>query len=102
MKTQSFLLPALFLAILLPSTANSQPANSAIPMKVVAGKPVVDGVFVNGHGPYRFLLDTGSQSNHLDSGLARKLGIEATLTLDLQTQSGGSTVRGGRISKVTL
>jgi len=102
MNTQSFFLSALFLAILLPSTANSQPTNSAIPIKVVAGKPVVDGVFLNGHGPYRFLLDTGSQSNQVDSGLARKLEIAATLQLDLQTQSGGSTVHGGRISKVTL
>jgi Aspartyl protease len=102
MKTQSFFLPALFFAILLPSAAVAQPAQASIQLKVMAGKPVVDGVFLNGHGPYRFLLDTGSQSNQVDSGLAHKLGLTATLQLDLQTPSGASTVQGGRVSKVTL
>src|ERR1039457_7518908 len=102
MKTQSFFLPVLFFAILLPSAAVAQPANTAIKMMVLTGKPVVDGVFLNGHGPYRFLLDTGSQSNQVDSGLGHKLGLTATLQLDLQTPSGASTVQGGRVSKVTL
>ncbi|MGA1982548.1 MAG: retropepsin-like aspartic protease [Acidobacteriaceae bacterium] len=102
MQTQSFFLPALFFAILLPSTAVAQSAQVSIPLKVMTGKPVVDGVFLNGHGPYRFLLDTGSQSNQVDSGLARKLGLAATLQLDLETPSGESTVHGGRVSKVAL
>jgi hypothetical protein len=102
MRTRSFLLPALLCAILLPSAAVAQTAQANIPLKVITGKAVVDGVYLNGHGPYRFLLDTGSQSNHVDSSLARKLGLAATLQFDLQTPSGGSPVRGGRVSKVTL
>jgi hypothetical protein len=102
MNTQSFFLPALFFAILLPSAAVAQPAQASIPLKVTIGKPVVDGVFLNGHGPYWFLLDTGSQSNQVDSGLARKLGLAATLKLDLETPSGESTVHGGRLNKVAL
>jgi hypothetical protein len=102
MQTQSVFLPALFFAFLLPSAAVAQPAQASIQLKVMTGKPVVDGVFLNGHGPYRFLLDTGSQSNQVDSSLARKLGLAATLQLDLQTPSGESTVHGGRVSKVTL
>lgn len=102
MKIQSLFLSTLFFALLLPSAALAQSGQASIPLKVITGKPVVDGVFLNGTGPYRFLLDTGSQSNQLDSGLARKLGLVATLQLDLETQSGESTVPGGRISKVTL
>jgi hypothetical protein len=102
MNTQPFFLPALFFAIFLPSAAVAQRAQASIPLKVMIGKPVVDGVFLNGHGPYRFLLDTGSQSNQVDSGLARKLGLAATLKLDLETPSGESTVHGGRLNKVTL
>ncbi len=102
MNSQSFFLPTLFFAILLPSAAVAQPAQASIPLKVMTGKPVVDGVFLNGRGPYRFLLDTGSQSNQVDSGLARKLGLAPTLTLDLETPSGESTVDGGRLNKVTL
>ena len=102
MNSQSFFLPTLFFAILLPSAAVAQPAQASIPLKVMTGKPVVNGVFLNGRGPYRFLLDTGSQSNQVDSGLARKLGLAPTLTLDLKTPSGESTVDGGRLNKVTL
>lgn len=102
MKTQSFFLPAVFLAILLPSAGVAQLAQASIPLKVILGKPVVDRVFLNGHGPYRFLLDTGSQSNQVDSGLAHKLGLAATLQLDLETPSGESAVDGGRLDKVTL
>jgi len=102
MKTQSLLLAALCFTILLPSAALAQSAQASIPLKVITGKPIVDGVFLNGHGPYRFLLDTGSQSNQLDSALARKLGLVATLQLDLETQSGESTVPGGRVGKVIL
>jgi hypothetical protein len=102
MKAHSHFLSALSFAILLHSAALAQSAQPGIPLKVVTGKPVVDGVYLNGHGPYRFLLDTGSQSNQLDQGLAHKLGLVATLQLDLQTQSGESSVSGGRVSEVTL
>jgi len=102
MKTQSLILAALFFAILLPLAALGQSPQAGIPLKVITGKPVVDGVFLNGHGPYRFLLDTGSQSNQLDVGLAHKLGLAVTLHLGLQTPSGGLTVPGGRASKVNL
>jgi Aspartyl protease len=102
MKTQSTFVAAFFFATILPSAALAQSAQAGIPLKVVTGKPVVDGVFLNGHGPYRFLLDTGSQSNQLDSGLARRLGLAATLQLHLQTPSGESTVPSGRVGNVAL
>jgi hypothetical protein len=47
------------------------------------GRPIVDGVFVNGHGPYRFLLDTGSNVNLIETDLARKIGMKATLHVEL-------------------
>ena len=62
----------------------------------------MDGVYIDGCGPYRFLVDTGSQSNHLDSALARKLALDVTLHFDLQTPSGGTSVQGGRIAKLTV
>ena len=102
MKTQSYLLPALFFAVLLPSATYAQPAQASIPLRVMSGMPVIDGVFLNGHGPYRFLLDTGSQSNLMDSKVAHKLGLVVTLQLHLQTPSGESTVHAGRVRKVTL
>lgn len=63
--------------------------------------PVVE-VFLDASGPFRFLLDTGSQTNHIDSALARKLGLRATARFSLYTPSGQTIVPGGRVGKVTL
>lgn len=101
MKTHPLLLPILLFAAV-GSTAIAQPANPSMKLLVLEGKPVVDGVFLNGQGPYRFLLDTGSQSNQLDSSLARKLGLAATRQLDLQTPSGASSVPAGLVGQVNL
>jgi hypothetical protein len=54
-----------------------------VKLEVREGCPVVDGVYVNGHGPYRFLLDTGTQLNHLDPKLAKSIGLKATLRVDV-------------------
>ncbi|HTV09734.1 MAG TPA: retropepsin-like aspartic protease [Candidatus Aquilonibacter sp.] len=92
----------LFFATLVPSAVLEETPQPGIPLKLLAGKPVVDTVFINGQGPYRFLLDTGSQSNQIDAELARKLGIADTLRLDLETPSGESTVHGGHVSELSL
>lgn len=38
------------------------PLFGAVKMQVRDGHPIVDGVYVNGNGPYRFLVDTGRMS----------------------------------------
>ncbi len=38
---------------------------------------------MNGHGPYRFLLDTGTQLNHLDPKLAKSIGLRASLRVEV-------------------
>ena len=48
-----------------------------IPLDMVGGRPQVD-VFIDGQGPYPFVLDTGSSLNVLDSGVAHELGLEVT------------------------
>ena len=49
-----------------------------IRIQVSKERPVVDGVFVNGKGPYRFLIDTGSNINLIETGVAEKLRMTAT------------------------
>jgi hypothetical protein len=96
---------ALLLTVLAISgalTANAQMTPTTIKLKVLQGRPVVDGVFINGNGPYRFLLDTGSQANQMEAGLAKKIGLVPTLQVDLYTAAGNSIVHGGRASKVAL
>jgi hypothetical protein len=58
------------------------------------GRPIVDGVFVNGHGPFRFLLDTGAQSNQMDIRLARKIGLRATFRVEMATMAGVAQMAG--------
>lgn len=38
----------------------------------------MDGVYVNGHGPFRFLLDTGANVNLIDNRFAGKIGMRAS------------------------
>lgn len=52
-------------------------------LRVQEGRPIVDGVFVNGHGPYRFLVDTGTNVNLIETNLARSIGLKATSQVDL-------------------
>jgi hypothetical protein len=57
-------------------------------MKVIEGRPVVDEVYVNGHGPFRFLVDTGSNVNLIETGLARKIGMKAMFQVELASSAG--------------
>ena len=102
MRTQMALLVASLVSTLVPRTACAQPAQSTLKLTVLSGRPVIEGVYLNGQGPYRFLLDTGSQKNQVEAGLARKLGLAATFQRDLYTPSGPLHVQGGRVSQVAL
>lgn len=61
---------------------------AAVKMRMVLGRPVVQGVYVNGHGPYAFLLDTGTTANHLDQKLAQSIGLKATFRSELVSSAG--------------
>jgi hypothetical protein len=52
------------------------------------GRPVVNDVYVNGHGPYKFLLDTGSTFNHFDPKLAKSIGLATTFKTKLTSSTG--------------
>lgn len=64
------------------------PAGIAARLQIIEGHPVVEGVYVNGHGPYRFLLDTGTTANHLDPKLAQSIGLAPTLRRELVSLTG--------------
>jgi hypothetical protein len=54
------------------------PVLGGVKLQVVDGRPLVGGVYVNGHGPYRFLVDTAATVNHIDPKLAAQIGLRAT------------------------
>ncbi len=63
---------------------------------------MVHGVYVNGHGPYSFLLDTGTTANHLDPKLAQAIGLKATFRSQLVSSTGSKYVPGTDGVEVTL
>src|SRR5215471_890444 len=56
------------------------------------GRTVADGAFVNGHGPYRFLIDTGSNVSLMDAALARSIGLKSERKAELGSSAGSTTV----------
>lgn len=71
-------------------------------LAIVNGRPTVGGVFLNGQGPFRFLLDTGAQANLVEPSIARKLGLAPTSQVAIATVAGITRVAGGRVSEVSL
>jgi predicted aspartyl protease len=71
-----------------PAFTGSCPATTAprssgptvvIPLRILTPSPVISqifaGVCLNGHGPYPFIVDTGSTHTIVDAALARRLGL---------------------------
>src|SRR5262245_20153847 len=77
-------------------------APQKVRLNIVGGRPVVDDVFLNGHGPYRFLLDTGGQTNQVEAALARRLAFNATFQVEMVTPAGPFLAPGGRVGHVSL
>jgi len=78
------------------------PLAAEVKMQVSGGRPIVDGVYVNGHGPYRFLVDTGTNVNLIDASLARSIGLTPTFQTKLTSSTGATPVTGGNGIEVLL
>lgn len=78
------------------------PLFGGVKMHVIQGRPVVDGVYVNGHGPYRFLLDTATTFDHIEPELAQAIGLKATFRSELTSSIGLRVVTGSEGAEVTL
>jgi hypothetical protein len=96
------LLVILLSTISVPVYSAAKDSGPVVKLKMVAGVPIVDDVYLDGQGPYRFLLDTGAETNLLEAKLARKLGIEATFQSKLITAAGTSAVGGTNVGLVSL
>jgi hypothetical protein len=61
-----------------------------------------DEVFIDGHGPYRFLFDTGAETNQIEASPARHLGLKADFRTELDAIAGCSRVAAGQVGKTAL
>jgi Aspartyl protease len=78
------------------------PSDAAVKIRIVEGRPMVDNVYLNHSGPYRFLLDTGTTLNHLDPRLTKSIGLKSTFSTDLLTSIGTVALEGAGGIDVTL
>lgn len=73
-----------------------------LPLELHGDHVVVGGVRVNGRGPYRFLLDTGSQSSMIDSGLAAELNLTARYRVEVVSLSGARWAAGMEVDRIAV
>lgn len=59
---------------------------------VIAYVPVIEGVYLNGRGPYRFLVDTGAESSVVSPDVARASGLTAAYRVEVMTVTGSRLV----------
>jgi hypothetical protein len=71
-------------------------------MVVRDGHPIVEEVYVDGHGPYKVLLDTGSNTNLIDEKLAQSIGLKASFRSELASSTGVTVVPGSKEVQVEL
>ncbi|MCC6365337.1 MAG: retroviral-like aspartic protease family protein [Bryobacterales bacterium] len=90
----------LFIWILLGS-ATAQ-AQRTLPLRRAGSHLLVDGVWVNGQGPFRFLLDTGAQSTTLDAAIAERLGLRPSYRVEVVSVNGSTLAPATRVTNVTL
>ena len=63
---------------------------------------MVEGVFVNGRGPYTFLVNTGASFNHLDPDVAKSIGLTPSFNGELMSSAGITVVPGTSGVEITL
>jgi hypothetical protein len=78
------------------------PAWGQTKVQIWGGRPVVEGIYVNGHGPYRFLIDTGSNVNLIETGLAKKIGMRPNLQVSLASVAKKTSVQGSDGNEVAI
>jgi hypothetical protein len=93
-NTSQFLICSLIIAAV--------PLLGGVKMQVREGRPIVDGVYVNGHGPYRFLVDTGTNVNLIEASLATRIGMNASFQVDIASSAGKTAMSGSDDNEVAL
>jgi predicted aspartyl protease len=78
-------------AAALPAAADEDPG-TILPVRTLRGYLMVVPVFVNDHGPFDFLLDTGTNTTLIDPALAAELGLKAEEKWQLVSLAGSTNV----------
>lgn len=71
-----------------PPRAVVPEAGTSVPLLDFGGRPVVS-LMIGGHGPYRFILDTGAGITVIADDLARELGLSPPPGMQVMSANGG-------------
>ncbi len=95
---------ALAVCVIIAVCANTVVANASerLALTFIKGFPVIDSVFINGTGPYRFLLDTGASTNQIDEKLAMELGLVMSYRVEFVTANGRGYLPGGQVPEISV
>ncbi len=91
----------LHVLVLSPSGISNVCGQSSVPFEKCKGTVVVP-VHINGHGPFRFLLDTGSSACLIDESLAGELVLKSGLEVKMMSATGITEVPAYRIRNLKL
>ncbi len=89
-------------AVLVHATTLAGGADSALRFRLRGEHDVIVPVILNGQGPYRFLLDTGSGRSAITRTLAERLGLEFTGRTRMVTPSGSRAIPLARVRRMRL
>jgi hypothetical protein len=78
------------------------PLFGGVKLQIREGRPIADGIYVNGHGPYVFLIDTGTNVNLIETRLAKSIGMNAAFQVDFASSVGKSLLQGSDGNEVQL
>lgn len=78
------------------------PALPAVPLTITQRHILVNDVYLDGAGPFRFVLDTGAQSSSVRTSLAEKIGLKPAYRVENESVGGVRYVPVGLIDSVTL
>jgi hypothetical protein len=84
------------------ASAAHRDLGAGIALQMMNGRPIIGGVMVNGHGPYRFVIDTGSNVDLIESGLAASIGLVANYKSELSSASGSAAVVGSAENTIAI
>ncbi len=78
------------------------PAMAGIPLTIAQRHILVDQIYIDGAGPFRFALDTGAQSSSLRTDVAARIGLKAEYRVETESVGGVRYLAAGVAKKVTL
>lgn len=91
--------PELLLALLSAATV---PAAAEVPFQAAGHAVVVSQVTLNGRGPFRMVLDTGSETTMLTARVVLDLALEARYRVELVGAGGSKLARAFQLSTVGI